>query len=250
MSKTYLISGGNRGIGKGLVCKLLNRPNTTVVTLVRDPSHETSQSLWSLPKAEGSKLIVEKYDAMLPDSALRAIEAIQSKNDIHVLDVVIANSGNFSHWGHLADVQVSDLESHFRINAVGPILLFQATLGLLRRSAKPKFFTISSTGGSIGLIGMTPVEFDGGAYGMSKAAVNYAMRKLHFENPGIVIQPCCPGWAKTEMGQYVADNLGVVEQPPVEVGDSVDGVLRQIDSATKEETSGRFLAWDGEELPW
>lgn len=90
-----------------------------MIALVRDPSHETSQSLWSLSKAEGSKLIVEKYDAVVLDSALRAVETIESKDDIHTLDVVVANSGMLSHWGHLANVQISDLESHFRINTVG-----------------------------------------------------------------------------------------------------------------------------------
>ncbi len=63
MSTTYLVSGGNRGIGKGLVSQLLSRPNTTVITLVRDPNHATSQSLAYLPRAEASKLIIEQYDA-------------------------------------------------------------------------------------------------------------------------------------------------------------------------------------------
>ena len=93
MSTRYLITGGNRGIGKGLVGKLLNRPQTTVITLVRDPAHVTSQSLSSLPKADGSKLIVEQYDAGSNDSALRAISAIVSKHNIHALDVV-----QTAHW--------------------------------------------------------------------------------------------------------------------------------------------------------
>ena len=47
---TYLISGGNRGIGKGFVGALLTRPNTTVIALVRNSAHETSQSLTMLLK--------------------------------------------------------------------------------------------------------------------------------------------------------------------------------------------------------
>ena len=31
------------------------------------------------------------------------------------------------------------------------------------------------------------------AYGMSKAAVNYMVRKLHFENPGLVAFVISPG---------------------------------------------------------
>lgn len=97
---------------------------------------------------------------------------------------------------------------------------------------------------------MGEVPFDTVAYGMSKVAVGYAMRKLHFENPEIVVQPLHPGWVKTEMGQYAADNSGLVKEPPMEVEECVDGLLREVDRATKEETSGRFIAWDGKEVPW
>ncbi len=248
MSKTYLISGGNRGIGKGLVAKLLSRPQSTLIVLVRDPSHDTSESLSSLPKAEGSKLIVEKYDAASTDSPFNAIKAVQSTNHIDVLDIVIANSGILTQYGPVSGVKASELESHFFINAVAPILLFQATLPLLKKSSNPKFFTISTSVASIGSMGEE--AFDAVAYGVSKVAVNYAMRKLHFENADIVFQPLHPGWVKTEMGQYAADKSGFVERPPVELEQSVDGLLSEIDRATKEETSGRFFGFDGQELPW
>jgi norsolorinic acid ketoreductase len=52
------------------------------------------------------------------------------------------------------------------------------------------------------------------------------------------------------MGQYAAEHSGVVEEPPLGVEECVDGLLRQMDGATKEETSGRFLGYNGEELPW
>lgn len=153
MSVTYLITGGNRGIGKGFVGKLLSRPQTTVITLVRDPCHATSQSLSSLTKADSSKLIVEKYDAASNESPFRAIKAIQSTHNVDTLDIVIANSGMIEQYGPVAGVRSSDLESHFLINAVAPVLLFQATFPLLEKSSNPKFFTISTSIASIAAMG-------------------------------------------------------------------------------------------------
>jgi norsolorinic acid ketoreductase len=248
MSTTYLITGGNRGIGKGFVEKLLSRPQTTVITLVRDPSHETSRSLTSLPIADGSALIVESYDAASHDSAFLAIQTLQTHHNINTLDIVIANSGMISQYSPVAEVKPAELESHFLVNAVAPILLFQATLPLLEKSAKPKFFIISTSVASIA--GLGEEGFEAVAYGMSKVAANYAARKLHFENPGIVVQPLAPGWVRTAMGQFVADRSGVMEEPPLEVGEAVGGLLGLMDGATREGTSGRFFNYDGRELPW
>lgn len=43
-----LITGANRGIGKGLLEKYLARPNHTVIGTVRDPDHESSSLPWYL----------------------------------------------------------------------------------------------------------------------------------------------------------------------------------------------------------
>jgi norsolorinic acid ketoreductase len=251
MSTTYLISGGNRGIGKGLVSTLLSRPNTTVITLVRDPNHGTSQSLSSLPKADGSKLIVEKYDAAASDSAFAAVQRLQAGHGIETIDVVIANTGILSQYGPIATVSAGDLSSHFQVNTVAPIMLFQATLPLLKNSTAahgPKFFTISTNAASITLTEKMP--FDTVAYGLSKAAVNYVMHKLHFEEERIVVGLLQPGWVKTEMGQFAADSSRVASEPPLKIEESVEGLLKQVDGATKEGTSGKFLGYDGVELPW
>jgi hypothetical protein len=43
-----LISGANRGVGRGLVEALLSRPNTTIIAAVRNPNVAASQSLNSI----------------------------------------------------------------------------------------------------------------------------------------------------------------------------------------------------------
>lgn len=76
---------------------------------------------------------------------------------------------------------------------LGPLALFQATLQILQLRAatadngrhgrggkKGMFVAISSIGASIG--GMDKVTVPSSAYGPSKAALNYIMRKAHFEN--------------------------------------------------------------------
>lgn len=67
----------------------------------------------------------------------------------------------------------------FQTNVNGPLVLFQATINLLKASKNPRFIPISSGAGSV--TRSPPMELQTGAYGASKAALNYLTRKLHFE---------------------------------------------------------------------
>jgi hypothetical protein len=59
----------------------------------------------------------------------------------------------------------------------------------------------------------------------------------------------CFRWVKTENGQNFADSIGVKE-PPMSLEKSVNGVLEQVDSATKDTTSGTFVSYDGTPIAW
>lgn len=58
-----LITGANRGIGKGLLELYLLKPNHFVIAANRDPEHPTSKALAELPTADGTSLLVVKIDA-------------------------------------------------------------------------------------------------------------------------------------------------------------------------------------------
>ena len=59
---TYVITGANRGIGKGLLETLVLRPQTTVIAAVRDVE-SSKKTLSSVPVGSGSKIIVVKVDS-------------------------------------------------------------------------------------------------------------------------------------------------------------------------------------------
>jgi len=37
---------------------------------------------------------------------------------------------------------------------------------------------------------------------------------------------------------------------PVAIQDGVAGLIEQIDKATRQETSGKFMTYNGEQIPW
>ncbi|KAJ8062820.1 hypothetical protein OCU04_008078 [Sclerotinia nivalis] len=139
-----LISGANRGIGKGLLELYLSKQNHTVIAANRDPNHPTSKALSDLPAAEGSSLIVVKLDATVPTDALEAVKQLESQGIDHI-DIVVSNAAVCYSWPKVSEVKVEDIHGHFVPNVHGFIWLYQATLPLLKKSELGKFICIGSS---------------------------------------------------------------------------------------------------------
>jgi norsolorinic acid ketoreductase len=54
---------------------------------------------------------------------------------------------------------------------------------------------------------------------------------------------------KKQLGNHAASSSGLA-QAPVSVEDGVKGIIKVIDEATREKTSGRFMSAQGGEIPW
>jgi NAD(P)-dependent dehydrogenase (short-subunit alcohol dehydrogenase family) len=74
---------------------------------------------------------------------------------------------------------------------------------------------------------MESVPLKSTAYGASKAAVNYIVRKIHFENPGLIAFPISPGWVQTDMGNHGATSHGM-EKAPITIDQSIAGMLDKV----------------------
>lgn len=138
-----LISGANRGIGRGLLELYLAKPNHTVIAANRDPNHATSKALADLPKAKGTSLLVIKIDSTVSTDPADAVKQLASHGIDH-LDIVIANAAVFLAWPLVSELKVEDLQKHTVPNVYGFIWLYQATLPLLKKAKKPILVYIGS----------------------------------------------------------------------------------------------------------
>ncbi|RKK90870.1 hypothetical protein BFJ71_g11227 [Fusarium oxysporum] len=245
---TYvLITGCNRGIGRGLFETYIARPDHVVVAAVRDPTAESSKALLHVTKGTNSRCILVKIDSASETDAPDAMSTLKRDHGITKLDLVVANAGISKYFGTAEVTPVKEMMDHFKINSVAPLLLFQATWPLLHAAKAPKFVTISSGAGSLGF--MENLKVENTAYGSSKAALNFITRRIHFENPDLVAFSINPGWLQTDLGNHAAQSSGL-SAAPVSVQDGVNGIVSVIDGATRNATSGRFLSWENKELPW
>ncbi|KAH8817477.1 hypothetical protein F5884DRAFT_722587 [Xylogone sp. PMI_703] len=247
MAGSVLITGANRGIGKGLVKQYLSGPNTTVIATVRDVTHPSAAELQSFTVGSGSRLIVVKIDSTSSTDAEKAVEELRTKYGITRVDTVIANAGLGIHWDPIKEATPAQAEENFTINAVGPMRLFYATYPLLSAAETPRFVVISSVFGSIAM--QDQLQLPNIVYGMSKAAANFFARKVHHEYSNLIAFPLHPGWVQTDLGNGTATKFGFGTAPTT-VEESVTGIIEQINKSTREETSGRFIGYDGKPVPW
>ncbi|KAI1470848.1 putative aflatoxin biosynthesis ketoreductase nor-1 [Daldinia caldariorum] len=244
---TILITGANQGVGRALVEAYLSCPNKTVIGAVRNPETTT---LKSIKPAEGSRLLVVKIEATSETDPAKAVEEIKAAG-IDSLDVAIAVAGinPSSAFAEVKDIDVDALRNIFDVNTFSFVRLFKAVHPLLKAStASPKLLAISSNASQI--VEMEPtIPVRVGAYGASKTALNYLVRRAHFENPWLTAWVMNPGFVQSVTGNAHARLWGM-EKAPHSLDDVVPAIVGKIESATRAETSGNFYNFDGTPLAY
>ncbi|KAF4628881.1 hypothetical protein G7Y89_g9268 [Cudoniella acicularis] len=228
-----LVSGANRGLGKGLVEIYLSKPDHIVITANRNPEHPTSKALSHLPTGPGTQLIVVKTDAKVEADPFEAVKKLTTEHSIDHIDLVIANAGVSYIYPKVSELKISDLQAHIEPNVYGVVWLYQATLPLLLKSKNPK----------------NQLSIPNAAYAPSKAAIHWLTKRMNGEEEQLNAFVIDPGWCQTDMGNTGAHTFGM-EQAPVTVEDSCTKMVKLIETATKESHGGKLWGHEGEQQAW
>ncbi|KAK7968882.1 hypothetical protein PG988_007955 [Apiospora saccharicola] len=237
---TVFITGASRGIGRALAEAYLKRANHTVIASVRDPDRTP---LKGLDTAEGSRLMVVKIEAKSAGDADAAVEQIKAEG-ITALDVVIAVAGTnpSDAWAEVQDLDPAQTEDIFQVNTFSFLKLLHALLALSSNAGQ-----IGDMAVRIEIPGMDPIPLRVGAYGASKAALNYFVRRAHLEHPWLACWMMNPGFVQTDTGNAHAEKWGIGKALH-ELGPTADKLMGKVDEATLEGTAGKFLNFDGAEM--
>src|SRR6185436_15991553 len=224
----FVVTGANRGIGLEFVKQLTARGEDVDAT-ARDP--EDAAELRALARP-GVRLAIHRLD-VADDASVAAFAEELAPGPV---DVLINNAGvSGVKGGELIDP--ADVLRVLNVNAVGTLRVVRALLPRLREGKGRRIVNLTSKLGSI-------AEASGGryAYRSSKAALNMVTKLLaeDLRAEGFRTVGLHPGWVQTRMGGSAA---------PVPPDQSIQGMLRIIDSLTAEE-SGRAFDFQGQEIPW
>jgi NAD(P)-dependent dehydrogenase (short-subunit alcohol dehydrogenase family) len=223
---TVLITGAARGLGLDFT-KQYAAKGWKILACARKPD--------GLKDVKG-----DIHHHALEVSDYKAVKALAAKLKDEAIDVLICNAGvggERTSQQELGTFDAAAWRHTFEINTLAPLMMAEAFVEHVARSQQKKMIALSSILGSIG-------RNIGGRYfyRASKTALNmeWSVLAKDLEPRGIICLALHPGWVQTDMGGPTAT---------LTIDQSVPGMVKVIDGL-KPSDNGRFLQYDGGELPW
>jgi 3-oxoacyl-[acyl-carrier protein] reductase len=204
MNRTALITGGARGIGRGIAIELAARGwNIAVNYKSNEAAAEEAQRLCEQAAGDaGKKIRVEPFRADVSDSAARQRLVHELQERYEVIDLLVNNAGIAPKIrADLLEATEESFDEMIRVNVKGAYFLTQALAKWMiaeraegHADYRPKIVTISS------ISAYTP-SVNRGDYCISKAALSmltplYASRLAEH---GINVYEIRPGIIETDM---------------------------------------------------
>ena len=147
MSKTWLITGSSRGLGRALAEAVLGAGDNLVATA------RNTRGLEDLSDRYAPQVILRPLDVTDFGAAQAAVNAAVER--FGRLDVV-ANVAGYGNLGPIEDTSIEDFRAQIDTNLFGPIHLSKAAIPIMRAQGAGHILNFSSVGGRIGSTGRAP----------------------------------------------------------------------------------------------
>ncbi|HEX6980536.1 MAG TPA: SDR family oxidoreductase [Alphaproteobacteria bacterium] len=226
---TLLVTGAGRGIGFEMA-RQFAADGWRVIATIRNPEQH-----------EELKALGRQVETHLLDVTDRGrIERLARSLKGQPIDILLCNAAIYGPKG--ADQEFGQVDwitwtRAMQTNVMGPLGLAESFVDHVAASERKLMVMMTSQMGSTAQAG-------GGAYiyRSSKAALNNVVRNLAVDlaGRGITVVAVVPGWVRTDMG-----GPGAPLTPEASVRQ-----LRTLFDRIRPKQSGKFLNYDGREIPW
>jgi NAD(P)-dependent dehydrogenase (short-subunit alcohol dehydrogenase family) len=228
---SILLTGANRGLGLEFT-RQYRDAGWRVYACCRSP--EKAAELRALAAASNGNVSIHALEV----TNHAAIEALAKELRGVALDVLMNNAGIYGPKNAaFGSIDYRIWAEVFAVNVLAPMKMAECFVEHVARSERKIIACLSSQMGSV-------AQNNGGhyIYRSSKAALNMVVRGLAVDlKPRNVIAVVLhPGWVQTDMGGRNA---------PLQPPESIRGVRGVLDHLRPAD-SGKFLSYDGSELPW
>lgn len=193
--RVALVTGGGRGIGKG-IAELLAANGASVAVNYRRDREAAEATVDGIVAAGG---VAQAYAASIDDADADAamVEAVVA--DFGQIDIVVLNAGIASRGHSVAETDPAEMERVVATHAFGAHHLCRLALPSMRARGRGDIVMISS-------VATSNMSANGAPYNMGKAALEalaYTLAKEERAN-GIHVNIVAPGLVETEMGVRLA----------------------------------------------
>ena len=222
---TIMITGASRGLGLEFARQFYNE-ECRVIATCRSPKDANELN------AIGD-IDVHALDVTDDKSVTTLADKLRGEN----IDILINNAGVIGQRDGFGRIDYDIWAETMDTNVFGPMRVAEAFRDNVMNSEKKQMIFITSRMGSI-----TEAVPNAYVYRSSKAALNMAVKCLSAElgEQGLIAVLFHPGHVQTDMGGQAA---------PVTPQKSIEGMKNQIVALTHDD-NGRFLSYDGRQIPW
>ena len=222
---TILITGASRGLGLEFARQFYNE-GCRVIATCRNPKDANALNAIGDIDVHALDITDDKNVATLADN-------LRGEN----IDILINNAGVIGQRDGFGKLDYDIWAETMDTNVFGPMRVAEAFRDNVMNSEKKQMIFITSRMGSI-----TEAVPNAYVYRSSKAALNMAVKCLSGElaEQGLIAVLFHPGHVQTDMGGQAA---------PVTPQKSIEGMKNQIVGLTRDD-NGRFLSYDGHQIPW
>jgi NAD(P)-dependent dehydrogenase (short-subunit alcohol dehydrogenase family) len=230
--RTAIVTGANRGIGLE-ICRQLARLDYRVILTSRVETKGLT-ALETLRNVSG-EIHYHQLDVTSQESIFSLRDFVVSR--FGAADVLINNAAILpDSLGRIFKVDVCTFRAALETNTLGPLMLCQAFIPMMRKQNYGRVVNVSSGAGQI-----ANMVNDMPAYRLSKITLNGLTLILakSVQRSNILVNAVCPGWVRSDMGGTNADRS---------LEEGADGIVWLATLPDGGPTGGFFR--DRQPIPW
>ena len=221
--RVALVTGGGRGIGRG-ISELLASEGAAVAVNYRRDREAAGGTVAAIEAAGG---VARAYQASVDDAEqdARMVDAVVA--DLGAIDLLVNNGGVASRGNAVADTDPAEVARVIGTHAIGPHHLCRLVLPSMRTRPRGDIVMVSS-------VATSHHAGKGAPYNMGKAALEaLAFTLAKEERPhGIHVNVVAPGLVDTDMGKRLAQAMtGVTDIRALDATSPFGHVCQPIDVA-------------------
>jgi 3-oxoacyl-[acyl-carrier protein] reductase len=198
--RVALVTGGSRGIGRGIALALAGAGAAVAITYRRD--EDSAREVVAAIKSAGGEATLVQAAMEDPDALERAVADASAA--LGPIDLFVSNAGLASRGNTVADTDPAEMERLFQAHVMGAHRLVRLVIGDMRAAPRGDVIVISSSE-------VLHARAHGAPYNMAKSALEAFALTLAKEEAanGVRVNIVAPGLVATDMGdKLVRAKLG------------------------------------------
>ncbi|KAI1856437.1 hypothetical protein JX265_011684 [Neoarthrinium moseri] len=241
--KAVLITGGNKGIGKGIATSYAKAGASHIAITSRSDCSSVAVDIKNVALTAGlaePRVLALQVDVVNRASVRTAAEAVE--REFGRLDILISNAGFLAHYERLLDSDDDEWWQSYETNVRGMYFVAKAFLPLMLKGGDKTIVSIASSGSMHYHIG-------GSSYQVSKFALLRLTEFLMADHgdQGLLTYSIHPGGVATDLSSSLPEQTQAWLRCTTALGGDTIAFLT---SRRQEWLAGRYLSamWDMEEV--